>query len=397
MNRRSYLPIFAGTAAGLLAAAALLSATVDPYGLFRPGDGSRAVLESRIGQLKLYQAIRRRVHGVVLGNSRADVGFDPRHDLFVSRGEVAHNLAVPGGGLDVSAAQLLALCQSVPLSTAVVGIDFMDFIRPRGKKETYSPPNPLRVSPLLKEYARAVLSAEAVFDSVRTVVALESATVSRQSPEGLNLMDAYESETRRIGYFPLFEQKLAEYARRLASAPREIMHSEESSPRLLVDIIETSRRCGTRLLIVTYPYHLQFLALINEAGLWGAFEDWKRLVAHEANRGGSNIVFWDVARASAVTCEAIPPRGDRVSVPQWYWEAGHFKRTLGDLILSSLLGDPVASRKLGAVRLTGANIEAVLAEDRKALGAALAAASDLRSEVKETWDRQSPPKSIAKP
>ena len=131
MANRYYLTYFAGAAIALILTVALGALCVDPYGIFRPGDGERAVVESSIAQMKLYQAVGRGARSVVLGNSRADVGFDPRHRLFGSEGSVAHNLAVPGAGVEVSAAQLAALCRIGRVETAVLGVDFMSIFLDR--------------------------------------------------------------------------------------------------------------------------------------------------------------------------------------------------------------------------------------------------------------------------
>jgi hypothetical protein len=37
-------------------------------------------------------------------------------------------------------------------------------------------------------------------------------------------------------------------------------------------------------------------------------------------------------------CERIPAPGDTHSATQWYWEAGHFKSTLGERVLQRILG-----------------------------------------------------------
>jgi len=266
----------------------------------------------------------------------------------------------------------------------------MDFIRPKGKPAQYSALAPMRHRPSIGQYARALVSAEAMVDTGRTVLATRSEAINRQSAEGLNLMNAYAAEARRIGYYPFFEQKFAEYTKRLAAEPRELMSSEEESPRALREIVEISRSCGTRLLIVSYPYHLQFLALIDVAGLWGTFDEWKRMVTAEVEAAGSGVVFVDVARTTSVTSEEIPARGDLVTEPRWYWESGHFKRTLGDLVLASAAGDRAAIETLGAIRLTPSNIDSVLAADREAFENALEQAPQLRTEVQEAWRRQVP-------
>ncbi|KAF0102839.1 MAG: hypothetical protein FD187_798 [bacterium] len=55
--------------------------------------------------------------------------------------------------------------------------------------------------------------------------------------------------------------------------------------------------------------------------------------------------------------EPVPLRGDRATEMRWYWEAGHFKRELGDRILEEVLSGERGRTGFG-VRLDARNIEA---------------------------------------
>ena len=96
--------------------------------------------------------------------------------------------------------------------------------------------------------------------------------------------------------------------------------------------------------IVIYPYHAQIVAMFEAAGLAGVFDEWKAILAGEvaqikAAHPGIRITLWDFSGFSSLHCEPIPVKGDRSATTKWYWEAGHFKPALGDVVLARVLGD----------------------------------------------------------
>ena len=47
----------------------------------------------------------------------------------------------------------------------------------------------------------------------------------------------------------------------------------------------------------------------------------------------ANAELWDFSGFSPYADEAVPLPGDTHSEMRWYWEAGHFKKSLGDRLL----------------------------------------------------------------
>ena len=68
---------------------------------------------------------------------------------------------------------------------------------------------------------------------------------------------------------------------------------------------------------------------------------------------------------------------------QFYWEAGHFKKALGDQVIEALLGQHL---RFGQ-RLQAANVDAWVAQDRAAVQALLETPSPLRDEVDDVIRR----------
>jgi hypothetical protein len=61
----------------------------------------------------------------------------------------------------------------------------------------------------------------------------------------------------------------------------------------------------------------------------------------------------------------VPQPGDTRTELQWYWEAGHFKKSLGDLLLANMLDAQLDGERWGR-RLAGRDVEEHLLEQRVA-------------------------------
>ncbi len=172
----------------------------------------------------------------------------------------------------------------------------------------------------------------------------------------------------------LFRQRAQESALNLARKPHNLyVGGQKDSPSLsaLQAILRIAGEKKTELRLVIYPFHLLLLLQIQEAGLWPLFEQWKADVAamsDDARRRGVRVSLWDFSCPDRFTTEPIPASGDRKTKMQWYWEAGHFKKELGDLVLERMLGEAQtdATDDFG-VELTTANVADQNDSCRKAL------------------------------
>jgi hypothetical protein len=96
-----YLRSLSLATVALLALVATINLLVDPYGLFRVVriDGFNAI-KSQAGQravvFKRQGAERMRPNTLVLGNSRAEIGFDPQSPAWPASMQPVFNLALPG-------------------------------------------------------------------------------------------------------------------------------------------------------------------------------------------------------------------------------------------------------------------------------------------------------------
>lgn len=390
MSARRYLRLWLVLAGVLVLLVAGVNLVVDPYGLFRlldaPGFNTLKPNAGAHGAtVKAYQVLRVRPRGLILGNSRAEVGLDPEHPAWPIGVRPVFNLALPGTGTATTLRYLQhALADSGGVEqgkpTVVVwGIDFMDFLvdagepvrsRPRGREggrllvNPDGSHNPGRILQQVRDYGEASLTLGAFFDSVQTVRSQGNPYSADLTPLGFNPMRDYLRITGDEGYWAVFRQRDMENIKAYLQRPKDIFDARGRSSPALDDLRQVLRMCreqGIALQLVIYPYHAHLLETIRITGHWQAFEAWKRavvqVVAEDARVAGTPVPLWDFSGFNALTSEAVPNKGDRRAKMRWYWEAGHFKRELGDLILERLFAHPGESTAFG-ILLGMDNIEA---------------------------------------
>ncbi len=335
---------FVALAVTLLVLIALV-VIVDPYDLYGlpPISGFNAIKprpERLQEEIKLTQVRRAHPTALILGNSRAEVGFDPSNAVFARRGLPAYNMAIPGIPITSSAALLRdALRAGVRPEVIIVGVDFPDFLSDRDAVVPASTPaNPSRLY-ALSWRAEALFSLASVIDALRTLLVQRNPEAAVATAQGFNPLAEYNGLVRREGHYALFAQRAQENARRYLSLPRALGGPRQESPGMaaLKDILETARAQGIEVHLVVYPYHAQILYMFEYAGLGTLFEDWKSNLARLAERS-PRTTLWDFSGFGSRACERIPGPRDKATRTKWYWEAGHFKASLGNLMLERVLG-----------------------------------------------------------
>jgi hypothetical protein len=156
--------------------------------------------------------------------------------------------------------------------------------------------------------------------------------------------------------------------------------SEEE--QMVAAILNEAGATGSRVYMIIYPYHAQLRMMIERLGLGELFTEWKKLIvaiATEQVGQGGRVEVWDFSGIASKTTEEIPARGDRQTQLKYYWESGHFKKALGDLVIARLFGE---INDFG-IKLDRDNIDAWLVEDRNKVQALLATPSPLLSEVED--------------
>jgi hypothetical protein len=326
---------------------------VDPYRIYQlidiPGlNKLRPAPERYQEEIKLTLARKIKANVYVMGNSRAEWGFNPLELADGTSGEVPYNLAISGSGIATARSEFEYLHSTGDKPKKVIlGVEFLDFLVDSDARPATAPRRPSRDGYAvdgLKWKFDAMFSMTSLMDALTTLRIQRGLEVQTTTPEGFNPMSEYKKYAREEGYFAIFRQRAEEYARTFVRKPHALRLTSTGSSSNLDDLramMAIAAQDGIELQIVIYPYHAQMLAMFEQSGLWPAFEEWKGILTREVDAARRNdpdahISLWDFSGFSPFQCESVPARNDKTSVTRWYWEAGHFKQDLGDLILARL-------------------------------------------------------------
>lgn len=368
--QKNYIKLFLISTAIAILLSAAINFLVDPYGLHRLTDHdqfNRKKPKAGVnGQLaKPYNVQRVQPRTLVLGNSRAEVGIDPESASWPSGFQPVYNMALPATNIDVAFRSLQHTLHVTKLQLVVVGIDFFEFLVD-DRQGIELPPQPdtqsefqnrLLVNPYgarndryqlqrIRDFASALFSIKTLADSLQTVALQSRDDHPDLTRLGFNPMNEYHRFVRTDGHHALFQQVTTTYLTNYIRGPKTIYRAGTSSSaelEYLRRIIELCHASGTRLILYIHPNHAHVLESYRIAGLWPLFEEWKRAIvrlaaAHAAaHPAGSSVEIWDFSAHSTITNERVPAAHEKGKTMQWYWEAGHYKREVGDLMLARML------------------------------------------------------------
>ena len=437
-----YLKLVGCVAATLVAAAGAVNWAADPLAVFGTprvsGLNARKPYLNHDRELARFALAHRHCKATkaaatpaglagIFGNSRAEIGFNPEHAAFARLNLKAFNHAIPGMTLGTPAKQFhwLAATGCLP-QRAIVGVDFYDFLGGRpGTLNTTAPPLP---QPNLSFLATATFSLSGVRDAFTTLRLQHQQNAPELTELGFNPLREYEQEVSTLGHYRLFRQRAEESSVRWAQRANRLTTADGKASRdqiALDDLLATAVRNGVPVDLVVYPYHAELRFIAYQLGHQPLYEQWLRqLVATAARHNAewskvqgnaaraSLVRIWNFGSVTPETLEAIPADGDRKTQLQRYWEAGHFKPALGDVVLEQVLNEgaptapvnttpvntalvkprlankavantglaPNENNHFGA-EITPANVDAIVAADRAALLAAWQEEHALRAEV----------------
>ncbi|WP_300454983.1 hypothetical protein [Accumulibacter sp.] len=345
---------------------------VDPYGLYRPyrAGENKPHAATQGALIKPYQVLLAQPRTLVLGNSRAELGFDPDDPAWPSTYRPVYNLALPGAGTRTASRLLDHVLAAGQPQLIVLGVDFMDFLTaPEARDDDPAPiekrllmaeggPNRWRWWQVMHDRASTLASLDAVVHSLDTLRLRGRPEAAHLTAAGFNPSHDYRQIARHEGYFNLFRQRDMENLRAYKRRPKNLFLSGSQTSPAFDDVAGILRTAGRRQIAVTiviYPYHGHLLEILRSTGCWPLVEDWKRkLTDLVATEGGAAAQLWDFSGYHAFAREPVPGPGDRTTEVRWYWEAGHFKSSLGHEILQRIFerGTPDFG-----LRLTPENIE----------------------------------------
>jgi hypothetical protein len=278
-----------------------------------------------IRQNKAIRLKRLKPHAVVLGNSRADIGIDPRHPALLAHGK-SYNLAIPASDMVEKLRYYQGAVQAQPgLKTVVLGIDLVSFAPSKALRaldaevDAYLTPGS-SLGPSLEvaaSYRTLVASMVTVAGNLFNLPVRENylatGRLDRRNPPGMSLEDAFGLHLKQV-YL----------------GPGSWYAGYELAPEQMTAFRELVRDCAQRgidLKVLISPAHALQWEAIHIAGQWAAWESWKREVA-------AVTPVWDFSGYNSVTTEALTPD------MQNYIESSHYLPRVGRWMLDRIFDQP---------------------------------------------------------
>jgi hypothetical protein len=332
-----------------LTVCAAFTILIDPYYVFGtpPIAGVNArhpYANDQMIAARSHLAERMRPRTLLLGNSRVEAGFDPESPVWPKAVTPVFNGGLPGMGLDAVGRVMEASLAVGRLSNVVIAVEFLDTMS-AGEFSTPVPAIRLTVPTMTRwqeqahDWFTATLTADALADSVLTLLNQRSGSINTTQLNGSSDLGEYAEYVRGTGGAALFDHKLAEYRPRFAKYIAPDFHNPESFAtfRAVQGLLDAAHASGCTPVIIIYPYHATVLDLLRAQGLWPSFEEFKRALVRVtwARYPGTRIVDFSGYTATATEVRPLAQPGLAM---QWYWEPGHFRTSLGDLMIERLYG-----------------------------------------------------------
>ncbi len=358
--RRPYATTFLLVFASLALAVAAFNVLVDPFDVFQylRLDGWNASKYGGSTREERGLALwRDNYDALVVGSSRAEVGYRPDHPAW--GGRPVYVAALGGTNLyELEHVYAYAARKQRP-KVVLLALDFLLFGSRRTTRPgfTTSAFNPERDNEAT--LPQLTLSLFALQSSVSTLARNrrgEAADYWRGHRYGRRTFAAALAED---GHSRLFDKTIRDFLRD-PTLYRDYVYGADRLASLKA-MVDHARADGTEVHLVINPVHAVQLETVRAAGLWPTFEQWKRDLVRVAEGGGAPVPLWDFTAYTGPQAEPVPPDGDLATRMQWYFECSHFTEALGDRVLARVLPpERTAEDQSFGTRLDSADLEAHL-------------------------------------
>lgn len=366
-THRRYLRGLAACAGLVALLGAAANFIVDPYDLFGTPriNGVNALKPAsaeRVRVVKPYQAERMGPRVIIGGNSRPELGLDPRSPCWQDDEQPEFNAGNPGADFRL---QMLYARHAAASGTATkipMGVDFLDFLtdktRIRAEPAAVRRPSQdeMRLRPddaapsvehqlqRARDRLTALFSLTTLTDSIATIAAQRNPDAGTRREDGFNPARDDLAIIQAEGQSVLFEQKNDELRARLqnpALSLRDGAGNLSGAFHALEGFLAWADKRGAAVVLFMNPYHADYLRIIQKAGLWPALEDWKREIARIA--ADNAVPVLDFQSLNPYAMEAPPAAGDMRTILHWLWEPAHYRSELGEVMLALMLSRDCAT------------------------------------------------------
>jgi hypothetical protein len=347
---------------------ALLNWLVNPFSVFDSPAIPRfnANKPDYVEHLRLthvYRVNRLQPECILLGTSRTGRGLSPDSPALQSL--KCYNLALPAISM-YEMRRYLQHAQSIrPQKLVILAMDFRVFSTGPDQIDAFSEER-LRVNAKgekqfnfftsrLPDLASSLISTSALMASLTTIRKQEwvKDTIAANG-YWEPLADRYDHPIAFLAYTQNSARRFAELRNN-----EDILLNNTDELRLL---LREAYGNGTGVRLMIQPSHAWHWQTLWQSGLWSRFEEAKRQLVRineeEALRAGLDTYpIWDFSGAYGPALEQPP--STQSEKMHWFWEPVHYKRTLGDAMLSRIMGTADITSEIAGfgVQLDSAGLE----------------------------------------
>lgn len=331
----------------LLLITAAFNAFIDPFYLF-----NSPKIEHVNQQKPVYHAHDRMIKAnlirnwkpdvLVMGSSRAEIGLNPDSPDLLKTTTPTFNLGISGANTYEILRYLQHAHQIKPLKQVVIGLDFFMFNNYKPNEHDF---NENRLTPHLTGWYLDLFQALLTYDGLEA----SSKTLIQQSktPEAVYLPNGFRDDSSS---WSLIQRKEGHHRATINNEMHSLSEldgyvffsitNENKSSNSLDSFKQILIFCQTNnidLHLFISPEHARKLVLIHKLGLWLEFELWKRNLVTLIAENTPKFSLWDFSGFNSITTESFPPINDHQTQMRWYWESSHYKKEVGNIILSKML------------------------------------------------------------
>lgn len=340
---------------------------VNPYRLYFPNSQSTQTdkkprPEQLQQEIRSSLLLRSEADTIIFGNSMMEIGVNPESQVLSGQGYKIFNMGIAGFTLGSSTAGLLPALNRKAPKYAIIAASFSDYIM---QGPSTAPIKIASSAPSAYDHLRlltlSLLSGETTLDSIKTLTINRRSYPQTITAYGHNPMFDYKGHAANSGYRVVFNTanlRIHESFQKFQSVDYRKQGNTAKSLDELQSLVKLLQSKGTNVTIVINPLHIDYIASINKFQLTNQFEQWKRDLARISAE--EKVAVIDFGCEGQALVEPIPTLGDRRTEMTGFWDAQHFKPSLGDRMIVMILNPKGAQNEgssLTGIRLNDEPIE----------------------------------------
>jgi len=358
----------------------VINLIVDPYWIYgspeiKRFNSSKPAAADNSRLFEVTHVLRSPPEALIIGTSREDSGIDPKHVVFqnhsVFNAAISSQPFVESKEILQSLSMREAFPKQIIFGLLFENANIFGYSLPADySKENFNSSRPYEL----------LLSISTLKSSAKTVATNLVGKPSLAVKDGFRTPDKWVDQLL-IGQRRAFKDNEKHYLldnHFPLPACKSALVAESGNERSLTpmqevrDAVAIAYRMKSDMRLFIGPSHARQWETIHASGLWGQFEDWKRMlveiVESEAKKAKATpFQVWDFSGYNSITEENIPGANEITKRMTYYYESSHYTPAAGGLVLDRIFNHHSPDRTVPAdfgVLLTSQNIEAHLAHIR---------------------------------